>query len=63
MIRRLIPAAIVALAFAAPSYAQDKWPDKPIRMIVPFTAGSFTDTAARAVGSELTTQFGQSVVV
>jgi len=41
----------------------DKWPNKPIRVIVPFAPGSFTDTAARAVSAELAIALGQPLVV
>jgi tripartite-type tricarboxylate transporter receptor subunit TctC len=43
--------------------AQPAWPAKPVRIIVPFAAGSFTDIAARAIGAELTGQTGQQVLV
>ena len=43
--------------------AQSTWPSKPIRIIVPFAAGSFTETAARTPGAELSTQWGQPVIV
>ena len=43
--------------------AQNAWPTKVIRFIVPFAAGSFTDTAARLIGSELTAQLGLTVIV
>jgi len=58
-----LPAALLALTFASTAHAQDDWPSRPIRIVVPFTAGSFTDTAARAVGNELSSQLGQPVVV
>lgn len=41
----------------------DAWPSKPIRLIVPFALGSFTHTAARSVGAELTSLLGQPVLV
>jgi tripartite-type tricarboxylate transporter receptor subunit TctC len=39
------------------------YPSKPIRMIVPFTAGSATDIIARIIGPKLTDSLGQQVVV
>lgn len=52
------------LALAQTSAPADpKWPVKPIRVVVPFAAGSFTDTAARTVGNELGELLGQPVIV
>ncbi len=51
-----------SLAVATPSAAQP-YPDKPIRMIVPFPAGGPIDVMARLVGQQLTTGIGQMVVV
>lgn len=49
---------------AAPAHAQaDNWPAKPIRIVVGFPAGSFTDTIARAVSDQLSKQLGQPVIV
>jgi len=49
---------------ATPAHAQaDNWPAKPIRIVVGFPAGSFTDTIARAVSDQLSKQLGQPVIV
>jgi tripartite-type tricarboxylate transporter receptor subunit TctC len=39
------------------------YPQKPIRLIVPFTPGGSTDILARAIGQELTKAWGQSVII
>ena len=57
---------VASCLMCVPSQAQnqvDPWPTKVIRLIVPFVAGSFTDTAARLVGAELTVQLGQTVII
>ena len=53
--------AVTALP-AARAVAQD-YPNRPIRFVVPFTAGSSTDIAARAVADRLGTAMGQPIVV
>ena len=51
-------------AFAAlPAQAQSGWPNKPVRIIVPFAAGGTTDILARAIAPELTKAFGQPFVI
>jgi tripartite-type tricarboxylate transporter receptor subunit TctC len=61
----LLPATLLfcsqIVAQIAPQTAQ--YPNKPIRMIVPFTPGGTTDILARAIGQELSKAWGQSVVV
>ena len=48
---------------APPASAQDGWPSKPIRVIVPFAAGSTTDIIARAVGDKVGANLGQTLVI
>jgi tripartite-type tricarboxylate transporter receptor subunit TctC len=55
---------LAAVGFGgAPALAQDAWPSKPVRFIVPFQAGSSSDTIARIVAQQLTDQLGQQIVV
>jgi len=53
--------AAAALLFACTAFAQ--FPNKPIRIVVPFPAGSATDTVARIVGQSVSAAVGQPVVV
>lgn len=53
----------VSVAATLSAQAQTPWPSKPVRIIVPFAAGSFTDTAARAIALELSTELGQPFIV
>ena len=61
MIIRLF-AVLVCCAFSA-AFAQAPYPDKPIRFIVPFTAGSGTDLIARTVGEAMSRSLKQPIVV
>lgn len=61
MLRRSILAAVAVLAATA-AQAQT-FPDKPIHIIVPFTAGSATDVTARALAAVMTKNLGQTVIV
>lgn len=54
--------ALLCLALAATAAAQT-YPNKPIRLIVPFGAGGGSDYVGRLVGVKLTEQMGQTVVV
>jgi len=53
---------LCALGFATLASAQD-FPTKPVKIVVPFTAGSATDILARTVGQKLNELWGQTVVI
>jgi tripartite-type tricarboxylate transporter receptor subunit TctC len=55
--------ALVALALAGGAAAQERWPERPIRMIVPFPAGSSPDLVARMLSDGLGAALGQPVFV
>ncbi len=61
-VRQLAALAIGVLALQAAS-AQEAYPTRPLKIIVPFSAGGGTDTFARAVAPGLAERLGQSVVV
>ncbi len=56
-------ASTAALALALPVAAQDKYPNKPVRVLVPFAAGGATDVLTRIAAAELGKRLGQSFVV
>ena len=65
-LRRLSLAAIPALlcsAFSAPAMASEKWPDRPIRLVVNFAPGGAADVMGRAISPTMSQVLGQSVVV
>ena len=62
--KKLVSTLALLAAVLAPSAAlAQAWPAKPIRFIVPFTAGSGTDIIARAVGDTMSKGLGQPIVI
>lgn len=51
------------LAVLGSAFAQDAWPARPIRVVVPYPAGGGTDVMVRALGQVLASKLNQSVVV
>lgn len=61
--RTLLAAAGAGLALPALGRSQGRWPDRPIRMIVPFPAGGGTDAWARMTAEPLGQELGQAILV
>jgi len=53
----------VALAFAVTGVCAQTYPNKPIRIVVPYAAGGTSDILARQIGPKLTDAWGQPVIV
>ena len=64
LIRRLVAGALIAFGMStlAP-LAQAAWPERPIRLLVPYGPGGSSDVVARAVAVEMSRDLGQQVVV
>lgn len=62
-IRIITACALTASAIAPSSFAQEKYPAKPITMVVPYAAGGTTDIIARLLGKEITDKTGVAVVI
>ena len=62
--RRLAAAALATLAASALTpCAQAAWPERPIRLLVPYGPGGSSDVVARAVAAEMSRDLGQQVIV
>ena len=63
--RSALSASVYAAIFliASPVEAQSTWPNRPVKIIVPFAPGGTTDILARAMAPELQKAFGQPFVV
>ena len=60
---RILVLGLAAALACVPALAQDPWPAKPIRLIVPFPPGAGTDTVARYVAQKLSETMKAAIVV
>ncbi len=60
---RTVAACLLAFGIATPTIAQTNWPEKPVKLVVGFTAGSATDVTARMFAQKFSEAWGQPVVV
>jgi tripartite-type tricarboxylate transporter receptor subunit TctC len=58
----IVTAALMPFGLSSTAYAQ-AWPNKPVRIVVPFAAGGTTDILARAIAPELQKAYSQSFIV
>lgn len=63
MMRAALGLTAVFAAIVGTSPVRAEWPDRPIKMVVPFSAGSSSDTIARIVAVKMGERLGQQVVV
>ena len=61
--KKLAFAMLCMGALMTPSFAQDAYPSRTIKLIVPFPAGGPTDVFARQYAAQMSTQLGQQVVI
>ncbi len=60
--KRIIFLILGALAFAGMALAQQNYPNRPVRIIIPWPPGQATDLVGRVLAQELTKVFGQQVI-
>ena len=60
---RAFAALVLCLAFQAPALAQDRYPSRPIKLLVPFPAGGPVDVMGRLIAQHLSTALGQQVII
>lgn len=63
LIRRTALLTLLAATFAGSAFAQDKYPSKPVTIVVPQAPGGANDTIARVIAQKLTEATGQQFIV
>ena len=62
-IGKLLVISFSTVLAASSAVAQTDYPNQPVRMVVPFSAGSVTDLLARSIGDKLSERWGQQLIV
>ena len=62
-ISKYLVGALAIIGLASPVAAQSNYPDRPVKLIVPFGPGGFTDVVARILGQKLSVAMGQQFVI
>src|SRR5262245_40731915 len=63
LVRSIAAAALVSMLGLAPGWAQAPYPNRPIRVLVPYAPGGLTDVVARHYADQLRKSLGQNVLV
>ncbi|WP_171019887.1 tripartite tricarboxylate transporter substrate binding protein [Hydrogenophaga sp. 2FB] len=63
MLRHMGAAALASTVPMGQVWAKDTFPDRPVRIVVPYTPGAINDVLARAIGDKMSRTIGQSVIV
>jgi len=63
MFRKIALLLWILIAFSSSAFAQDRWPSRAIRWIVPYAAGGFADLRARKLAIDLAKNLGQPVYI
>ena len=62
-VKVLVGTSLLGLGIASGAFAQDSYPTKPLKVVVPFPAGGATDILTRAITEKLALRLGQSVII
>jgi tripartite-type tricarboxylate transporter receptor subunit TctC len=60
---RALALLMLPLLFAAPLPAQAKWPEKPVKIVLPFGPGGVADVSSRLLAEKLSQKFGERVII